>query len=364
MKHAELSKQPAVKPLETRHVFLDTQVYRALRHNPDNPALKALLTHIHEHRIVLHIADITFLEIRRQLLEEAQKRSRELGAIEKDLRRWRKQAPSVTPKAPLEIDATKIGSQLFRTFHSFIVGNCQATLHRALIEVDAADVFSLYFSRKAPFDREDSKEFPDAFVILALSNWAKKSDENIYVVTADNAIGRAVEHDPNLLQINTIQDVLARAAADIEPEISTQSEALLNTPNFDTSFALLLKEQIKDAAFIYTGDLPEGEAFEGELLNIESIDDWTLVGRSKKRISLILSTRINVSVEVQYEDRTSASYDREDDIWIGGESAAMELEDEVSVEALVEIDCNSGETVRCQLLVNDICISGPYEDYG
>jgi hypothetical protein len=86
------------------------------------------------------------------------------------------------------------------------------------------------------------------------------------------------------------------------------------------------------------------------------------VGLSDKRVSLILDATIKVSVEVQYEDRDSAVYDREDGVWIGAEDAAMQVEDEADVEVLVEIDRASGKIVGGELLTSEISVSGPHDD--
>jgi hypothetical protein len=363
MKQPQSPKRRPAEPLETRHVFLDTQVYRALGHNPENPALKTLKDHIQAHRLVLHTTDITLLEVKRQLMEAAQTRARELVAIEKDLRRWRKQAPKATPKQALEIDAAAIGEELFGRFHSFLTHECRAKVHHALTTVSAEEIFQSYFARKAPFDREESKEFPDAFAVAALSKWATGSGDKVHVVTEDGAMGRAANADPNLLPLKTVQEVLTRASAEIGPEAEGIAEALLNAPAFDATFERLLQAGVKDMAFIYAGDLAEGEAYEGQLTEIEQVGDWSIVGLSDKRISLLLGATIKVSVEVQYEDRDSAVYDREDGVWIGTEDAAMQVEDEAEVEVLVEIDRASGEIVGGEVLTSEISISGPYDDY-
>lgn len=363
MEQPQSSKYRPSEPLETRHVFLDTQVYRALGHNPENLALKTLKDHIQAHRVVLHTTDITLLEVKRQLVEAAQTRARELVAIEKDLRRWRRQAPNATPKWLLEIDAAAIGEELFERFHAFIARECHAKEHRAFTTVSAEEVFQSYFARQAPFDREESKEFPDAFAVTALSKWAASTGDKIYVVTGDSAMGRAANADPNLLSLRTIQEVLSRAAAPMGPEAEGIAEELLNAPCFDPSFERLLRAGVKDAGFIYAGDLAEGEAYEGQLTEIEQVGDWSIVGVSDKRVSLILDATIKVSVEVQYEDRDSASYDREDGVWIGAKDAAMQVEDEAEVAVLVEIDRASGEVVGGKLLTSEISVSGPYDDY-
>jgi hypothetical protein len=80
------------EPLASRHIFLDTQVYRALGHNPANRAMTLLKEQVTSHRVVLHTTDITLAEVRRQIRERVLARQRELRAIEKDLTRWRKSA--------------------------------------------------------------------------------------------------------------------------------------------------------------------------------------------------------------------------------------------------------------------------------
>lgn len=363
MKQAHSPKQhrPA-EPLLTRHVFLDTQVYHALKHNPANPALLALKQHISAHRVVLHTTDITLLEVKRQIREAVLARAREVGEVEKDFRRWRKQAPKTAPASMPQFDANVVGEELFARFHWFIAHECGAEVHHALNIVSSEAVFTTYFDRKAPFDGKDSKEFPDGFMIAALIQWAESTGNKVHVVTRDGAMGRAAEADPNLLPLKDIQEVLARAATDLGPEAEAVADSLLNHPAFDSTFDRLLQVQMKEAVYVYTGELPEGEAYEGQLVAIEEVGDWSVVGLSDKRVSLILDARVKVRVEVQYEDRDSASYDREDDRWFGAEDAAVGVEDDAEIEVLVEIDRTSGEVVGGKLLTSEIDISGP-SDY-
>jgi hypothetical protein len=70
------------KPLASRHIFLETQVYRVLGHNPANRAMTLLKEHATSHRVVLHTTDITLPEVRRQIRELVLARQRELRAIE------------------------------------------------------------------------------------------------------------------------------------------------------------------------------------------------------------------------------------------------------------------------------------------
>ena len=78
--------------------------------------------------------------------------------------------------------------------------------------------------------------------------------------------------------MTTRQEVLSRAAAEMGPEAEGIAEALLNAPGFDASFERLLQAGVRDAALF------------------------------NPPISLIMDATIKVSVEVQYEDRDSASW--------------------------------------------------------
>lgn len=93
---AEKKKQKTATPLETRHVFLDTEVYNKLKHNAANRALTLLAEHIAAHRIVLHVTDINLAEIKRQIAEEVEQTRAALTRIEKDLTRWRHLDSSIT----------------------------------------------------------------------------------------------------------------------------------------------------------------------------------------------------------------------------------------------------------------------------
>jgi PIN domain len=71
--------------LASRHIFLDTQVYRAFGHNPANRALALLKEQVNSHLVVLHTTDITLMEVQRQIRERVLARQRELMVIERDL---------------------------------------------------------------------------------------------------------------------------------------------------------------------------------------------------------------------------------------------------------------------------------------
>jgi len=168
---------------------------------------------------------------------------------------------------------------------------------------------------------------------------------------------RAVSADVNLLYLKDLTEVLSRAAAGLGPEAEHVTESLLNSPTFDATFTDLLQDQMSDAEFFYTGDLPEGEAYGGKLVSVEEVGDWSVVGLGDTRVSVILDAKVKVRVDVQFEDRESAIYDREDDRWFGAESAAVEIDDDADIQILVELDRSTGRAVGVKMLTTEINVS-------
>lgn len=347
-----------VEPLASRHIFLDTQVYRALGHNPANPAMTLLKKQVTSHRVVLHTTDITLLEVRRQIRERVLKQQRELSAIEKDLARWRKSAPKAAPNRAVEFDAEALSTELFQQFEQFLSRECSAEVHFALA-VAPTVIFESYFDRKPPFDGEDSKEFPDGFVVEALRQWCREQGDRMQVVTEDKAMRRAVSADERLLALKDIHEVLARAASDLGADGEAAAEAVFSEPAFERSLEVALRPQMKELGFVYVGDLLDGEAYEGELLSIGQVGDWSVVGLSDRRVTLILDAEVKVRVEIQYEDRDHAIYDREDEQWYGAETASTEIDDEVDIEILVEVERKSGTVRAAKILTQEVSIHGP-----
>lgn len=351
----------AVTPLlETRHVFLDTQVYNGLKHNPDNPALRALAEHVAQGRLALHVTDVTLEEIARQLREGVAARARELAAIEKDLARWRHAAPRAVPGPSEPINAATLGQGLFEALARRILGDCKAELHHAL-EVSPKAVFDAYFRREPPFDGKGGKEFPDGFVLHALDAWCALKGERMYVVTEDQAMLRAATASPRFLPLKHVNLVLMLAAADGEAQ--ALARALMAQPSFERELRRGLKGAISDAIFIYTGELAEGEAFEGEFVDLIAVRDWELIGRGNGAISLSLEVEATARVEVQFEDRSEAFYDREDDRWYGVASGSAEVETEVVLPVFVELETPNGRIKELRVLEREVEVAERYDTY-
>jgi len=90
--------------LKTKHVFLDTDVYRRYGHNLGDKVLKTLLRLTQDHVCTLHITDITMSEIKRQLGELAAEVATAVNKGNKQLRNWRAVRNRTTPPPKTQHD--------------------------------------------------------------------------------------------------------------------------------------------------------------------------------------------------------------------------------------------------------------------
>jgi hypothetical protein len=351
--NAEKRKRPAeALPLETRHAFLDTQVFRKLRHNPANRALKLLADQVEAHRLVMHTTDITLQEISRQIAEDVEQSRVALSKARKDLDRWRHTVPDIAPTPDLGPD---IAASLFAAFCKASRDKWRAEGHRATAH-PATDVFADYFARRPPFDTAGSKEFPDAFALKALEAWCAANGETMYVVTKDAAVLRYAAASKLLHPLETIEELLGaaeRSADGEDGDVEALADALLNLPEFDYRFEQALEPLIEGLEIVYVGDLPEGETTGVSFRGTINFVDYQIVSRTSRRIGLLANTDVEVDIDVAFENRRYAAYDREDDVWIGGEWDTTVVKAAITLELYLEMDLANGEIVKTDLIRNE-----------
>jgi PIN domain len=171
--HSGPETGPKAVGLQTRHVFLDTEVYRRYGHNLNIQPLQSFLSRITDQIFTLHITDITKLEIERQIHELAAEVAQALNKANKGVRRWHSRSRWRDVGDDLnDLDARTLGVQGVRDFQFTMSMEWHPHEHQAL-KLPAQIIFERYFARNPPFDKPDSKEFPDAFVVEALDQWCK-----------------------------------------------------------------------------------------------------------------------------------------------------------------------------------------------
>lgn len=204
-----------VPPHVVEYVFIDTQVFVATGFGFNGKSFQALRNHLETRRLRLVLTDITVREVHAQIQRYV---AQELQAHRKFLESARVIRNSPLPEVEgvvHKLDADTVVKSLRDQFDAFL-----AESHASIIdtsEIPAGNVLKKYFVIEPPFGAAEGKrhEFPDAFAIEALIEWACESERTVFVVTKDEKFREACDRIP-LIPKETLNEVLDHVASDDE----------------------------------------------------------------------------------------------------------------------------------------------------
>jgi len=219
----------SAEPLRTREIFLDTESYRRQGFDASRPSLAALKNYVGENRLQLHMTDITWLEIERQLSEQAREAVDQIQKARDTAAKWQRRAPDALGgfRASEPLDAGAVAREAVSNFRYEL----PHSVNHSASDRGAKAIFDDYFARRAPFDSASGKsvkEFPDAFVIAELDAWCLENDTRMYVVTYDKAMRRAAEATSTLIPLLTLDHLLETVTIDHSPDILERGKAIID----------------------------------------------------------------------------------------------------------------------------------------
>lgn len=359
----ENGKEMAVPPLETHHVFLDTQVYRRLGHNPDSPPLITLQQRIEAGRLVLHMTDITLSEIGRQLSDHVGEASQSVKAARMKVGIWNKRLSETTSQDLPKFDHDVVSKKVFQYFQKACTERWQAKWHDATA-VPAVDIFRGYFRRDPPFHEVGSKEFPDAFVVRALERWCSENGERMYVIGADKAMAEAVKKTSVLIPMQTLDELLEALAATESPDIVSRASKLLENKDVQKALQAEVGGKIDELIPIYVGaELAEGEITEHELAGEIEVTDFTVLAASDEEVSVMLAVKTPILVHVSYENRTFAFYDKEERGYFGGETAEAQIESKPVIRVFARLRREPVGVAGIQIMTGEFHVEDEPDEY-
>ncbi|WP_157096384.1 PIN domain-containing protein [Methylosinus sp. R-45379] len=339
------------EPLRTRHVFLDTEVYRRAGFNISNTPFALLAKQIEEGRVALHVTDITLAETHRQLKEAALVMAAEAKRLARDFNRIAQLTGegNVTVK---DVDGSDLGEKAWTGFIDALIKRFRS--HSVLaLEIPARGVFDRYFAGTPPFDHRGSKEFPDAFVVEALARYCKSNEISMYVVSGDTALRKAVGEHATLLALETIEDILAAATAEGGGDFEAIADEIFAAPGFDDQLTEAIAADLDFLDFAYCGSLSDVSVLGAQLDEIVSVDGYDVAAFDDTKIGLILQANTVLAVRLHFVDETELR-DKDDDI--------IPTEVETTIRTLVRlkiyvsIDLRTLRFMETELLTRDVIV--------
>lgn len=305
--------------LRSLNVFIDSSVFIGKNYHWGHPSFVALMEAVLNERANLLVTDVTIEEIKANIHEDVGKASQALKKIRATAKVLRN-IPSLNESVVFEdIDQTSITTQLVEQFEEFLKDVKVTTVPVA--EADTKFVFDCYFKKSPPFgDGKKKSEFPDAFVLSTLSEWAESMQEDVIVVSQDSDMLGIERQFPRLSVIGSLEEFLSKVTSYFE-ELSPTAQQLLeeNLNEIESR----LEQEFQWLGFILADQ--DGDVNETRVTEVGGISAYLIALNHGKdgdpaKAQFELTTTIKFEADVSYDNLETASYDSEDKVLIPWET--------------------------------------------
>jgi len=206
-----------------------------------------------------------------------------------------------------EIDDGHVLKDSLEVFAEFLRSTKANVLQ--LSGVDPESVLNRYFSRRPPFgDGKKKAEFPDAFSLSALEQYAEEQNVKIYVVSRDQDLGHACAGHKYLVSIDSLERLL-----DTYNAHESALSGLLK--KFIGENQVVLKEKIvermEEAGAINEGAWEDSEV-ETFRVNVADLYEPAVVNMREESAVVAIDFDAEIEATVRGPDWDAREYDSED----------------------------------------------------
>lgn len=335
-------------------ISLDTQVFVATGFGFNGRSFKALRKHLASGRLQLVMTDITVREVRARInlcvadeLVKHREFTNEASAL------FNSSLPNVQI-ALKKLDPDVVAKDLCDQFDAFL-RETKATIIDTK-NLNVGDVLNKYFAGAPPFGNAETKkhEFPDAFAIQALAEFAESRDIPIFVVSKDKLFQEACVASPRLLPKKVINDVLDHVASD-DQQLATflRNETMKRIVEITAK----AKEEFEDR-FYWVED--EGGDAEVRITELLSASEPKIITIDKNEATLQLSMAAEYKAYLSYDDSATASYDEGDLVYVEHRDEEVERDEEL----IVEIETTYEQMDPGSFEISNILLIQPSDGFG
>lgn len=368
-----------IKP-PPRLVTLDTQVFDSYNFNYKSKVLQTLIELVQEEKIRLLLTSVTLYEIKAHITEGVELTSKAIDQAVNDLnkKRFKPQGDTkrvrISANSDLLYEFKKSVQALAPNFDQInqeLLGQLEDFLQKTdfeIIEVDqvsVVEIFENYFSGSPPFGEGKKKyEFPDAFALLALQKEAESRNRIIYVVSGDSDWEKFCFSSDDLSLIGKLDelletiiretdsdevDVCYELYSDKEDEIKRYIED--NFSNLDFSIDLSGTSLIEWGSEEIEIEVSSVNLTDSSLVYIDDSD------ADHPSVVFELEAEVSYDAKVSYESLEYAIYDREDDVYFGGETVNTVFKQSIKLNAEVTLTLSRDKDYSlCDADIEDITI--------
>lgn len=297
-------------------LFLDTSIWEANNFLESN-RIKQLIKLSNDGNVKLILPQLTFDEILNRLRKNAKAAVSKVKKHRNDTRVLRN-IPKLISKFEL-LDEESITKELISIFKE----NAEK-LNIELIdytEMDIAPIFHAYFNKEFPFGTQGKKdEFPDAFALKIVENWAEENDEQVITFANDKDI---LNYDSEFLTINESFDkyLSEKLKAISETNIQYLEEAISDNHKDLTSEVIdWVNDKLDDYSKYY--DVSNFmEVHDIEVINVDvDLGEYEITLLEDNYIFIQIEADIEFEVDVNMDDENYMMKDEDTKSWFSYET--------------------------------------------
>ena len=200
--------------LISKYVFIDTCYFRNKRFNTTIPVLSQFEELCKSGELHYLTTDITEREIDDGIAKFSQKVYTAFKNFKKAMEKFRMEGCALDLVGNqsdgfslTDMNGQTIRSEILTKVTAFQRACGAQTLDYPPDSIQV--VFEKYFNKKKPFgDGKKKSEFPDAFTLHAIRNFATINDTSVYVITSDSDMKEACNECKELIQLDSVKDML------------------------------------------------------------------------------------------------------------------------------------------------------------
>lgn len=339
--------------LKALHVFVDSSVFIGKNYRYEHPSFVALKDAVSAGRANLLITDITIEEVKAHIDNDVIESSQALKKV-RDAAKILRNIATLSDSAIFnDIDRASVGEELYKQFEQFLTDASACIV--SVSEANTRFVFDCYFKRSAPFGEGKKKsEFPDAFALSALNEWAESGQEDVFVVSQDSDMNGIEVDFPRLSALSSLEEFLGKVTSYFE-ELAPLAQQLLED-NFG-QIADILEERFQWLGFVLEDQ--DGDVNETRVTEVGEISAYLISltpgsNGEPAEARFELTTTIAYAADVSYDNLETASYDSEDKVLIPWETVERTVESSEIVQADLRFTFNTTEPYNLEIKELDL----------
>jgi hypothetical protein len=315
--------------LETRNVFLDTQVFVAETFFVGTKKLVALSKLAAEGKIRLLMSTVTIAECKKRIEKMVAEAGQVLSEHNRKLAILRN-ATSLDNSCLAQLDKATVVREITEKFEAFL-RDAKVTIC-PLAGVSIERLFSDYALGNPPFGEGQKKDqFPDAAAMLSLGLWCDPESQTAYVVSEDKDIESVCKANPKFifkakvaefLDIFNSHEIISKIVTQI---LSAKGETIKEQ----------VRTQFEASGFFITGEIGDVENVEVSEIKIENA---YIISVQEDYAIAEVGIAVAYSADVSYRDYSKGQGDST--TWEFSH-ASVENTQHLSADVEIEFDKNA-----------------------